>query len=290
MKSLAITFAFILPAVGGLCSAQDVPVLNRTDLPSATIGSTKHYAGKALYGYIDGGAELYLEYKFDRLGRQEIRFRNEKIVLEVYQMQGAYEAYGIFSVQRSKCVPVDSANPHTCVSRYQLQAVLGKCYVSIANETGSREAQQASLEIFYVLRSKITPQAVAFPPLFSNARLKPHLSKIVVAFGPLGVQNAYDGWDSLFKKIPRFVLSVLPIERESDHCALANIRFGSASQSLEFCRAAGFADAQVGPFQIVKVGEGMIRALRRVTETEILFGETAVSFPERDIYLRMLKR
>jgi len=230
-----------------------------------------------------------LEYKFKKLGRQEIRLRNEKIVLEIFQMQGAYEAYGIFSVQRFKCVPLDSLTPYTCVSQYQIQAVLGDCYVSIVNESGAAQAQQASLELFHVLESKISAQAVTFPPLFSNARLKPHLRGIVLAFGRLGVQNGYDGWDSLFQKIPRFSLALLPIEKGSEHCVLANIRFVSEAQGVEFCRAAGFAGAQVGLFQ-TRIEEGIVRALRRITETEMLYGETTAAFPERDVYLRMLKR
>ena len=127
MKRLCqfLVCAAMICALSEAGSAEDLPVLKPSDLPGGTIIKTDYYSGKSLFGYIDGGAELYLEYRFQKLGRQEIRMSNETIVAEIYQMEGAYEAYGIFSIQRFKCIPIDSASPNTCQSRYQLQAVVG---------------------------------------------------------------------------------------------------------------------------------------------------------------------
>jgi len=98
----------LLCALAAICVAEDVPVLKPGDLPRGTIIKTDFYAGKALFGYIDGGAELYLEYKFQKLGRQEIRFLNETIIAEIYQMKGAFEAYGIFSIAQHLPIPVST--------------------------------------------------------------------------------------------------------------------------------------------------------------------------------------
>jgi hypothetical protein len=253
-----------------ICVAGDVPVLKATDLPAGTIIKTDIYSGKALFGYIDGGAELYLEYKFQGLGRQEIRYTNETVIAEIYQMSGAYEAFGIFSVQRFKCVPVDSASPHTCRSRYQLQAVVGDCYLSIVNESGSPAAQNASVEIYKAIKAKIVPQEIPLPALFRNPALSKHLSQLKVICGTLGIQNGLSEWETLFQSIPRFSLTLVPVELGS-----------------EFCRLAGFSDAKIGTIESRESAESL-RAIRRLNNEETLFIEASLAFPHLKSYVDVL--
>ncbi len=204
MRVQVSIFCLLLCAMGGAAVAQEMPVLKPGDLSGGTILSTDYYTGQALYGYIDGGAELYLEYGFKKLGRQEVRSSEETIVVEIYQMAGVNEAYGIFSVQRFKCVAVDSLSPNTCLSKYQLQAVVGNCYVSIINETGSSVARKGSIEIFRAIQSKIKPLHMKLPSVFQSAELASHLRNLIIACGQLGVQNGFSDWDALFQTIPRF--------------------------------------------------------------------------------------
>jgi predicted 3-demethylubiquinone-9 3-methyltransferase (glyoxalase superfamily) len=270
-----------------LSVAQEVPVLVAGDLPAGSILSTDYYAGRALFGYIDGGAELYLEYGFRKLGRQEVTTAGEKIVVEVYQMAGAYEAYGIFSVQRFKCIPVDSLSPNTCLSKYQLQAVVGNCYLSIINETGSASARSASVAIFKAIRAKEKAQTIDFPAVFADPELKPHRSNIIVAFGRLGVQNGCSEWDSLFQNVSRFRLTLLPMEIGSEHCSIAHLRFSSEGESKEFCRLAGFSDVLSGSVFMYESG-GTVRLVRRVSAEEVLFGEATAAFPSKEPIFRLL--
>ena len=59
------------------------------------------YNRSTLYEYIDGGAELYLAYDF-----QEVFVRryagpgDTEIILDIYDMGSASEAFGVFSVER----------------------------------------------------------------------------------------------------------------------------------------------------------------------------------------------
>jgi hypothetical protein len=266
-----------------------MPVLKPGDCSGGTILSTDFYTGQALFGYIDGGAELYLEYKFKKLGRQEILFTNERLVLEMYQMEGANEAYGVFSVQRFKCVPVDSLSPNTCLSKYQLQAVVGNCYLSIINGTGSLAARKRSIEIFRAMQSKITPLPIKLPPLFQSAELTPHLRNLIIACGQLGVQNGFSEWDSLFQTIPRFSLALLPIEIGSERLSIAHLRFASESESKEFCRLAGLAETPVGS-SCSSEFSGIVRSIRRLNNEELYFAEATISFPGREALFRLMSR
>ena len=289
MRLYFVIVCMLLCVVGGVSKAQEVPVLISGDLSGGTILSTDYYTGQALFGYIDGGADLYLEYSFKKLGRQEIQSSNEKIVVEIYQMAGANEAYGIFSVQRFKCVPVDSLSPNTCLSKYQLQAVVGNCYLSIVNESGSPDARRASVEIFHAIRAKVKPQPMDFPEIFARPELKQHRSGIIVAYGRLGVQNGCSELDTLFQNIPRFSLTLLPIEIGSERLSIAHLRFASDRESSEFCRRAGFPDVLVGSVRTCKVS-GIVRLVRRLNSEELYFGEATESFPRREPLFTLMLR
>ena len=277
----------LLCAIGNTSVAQEVPVLHKGDLANGTILSTDYYAGQALFGYIDGGAELYLEYGFKKLGRQQIRSSNEEIVVEIYQMAGANQAYGIFSVQRFKCMPVDSLSPNTCLSRYQLQAVVGNCYLSIINETGSASARRVSIDIFRAIQSKVKPLYIKVPSVFDRPELAAYRSGLIIAYGRLGVQNGISEWDSLFQNTPRFSATLLPIDIGTERLSIAHLRFATDSESKEFCRLAGFADAPVGSVRTYEYG-GIVRQLRRLNNEELYFGEATIVFPGRESFFALI--
>jgi len=289
MRVHFLILSLLLCVMGGASVAQEVPVLKPGDLSSGTILSTAYYSGKALFGYIDGGAELYLEYGFKKLGRQQVRSSKEEIVVEIYQMAGANEAYGIFSVQRFKCVPVDSLSPNTCFSRYQLQAVVGSCYLSIMNESGTSSARQACVEIFHVIQAKVKPQPIKVQPVFDRPELASYQSGLMIAYGHLGVQNGFSEWDSLFQNSQRFSVTVLPIEFGSERLSIAHVRFASGSESADFCRLAGFAEALVGSVRACEFS-GIVRQVLRLNKEELYFGEATVAFPGRQALFGLITR
>jgi len=62
MKQSIIT---ILILISPVCFAQipkDFPVVDESNLPDAKFKPSRHYTGESLFGYMDGGAELYREY------------------------------------------------------------------------------------------------------------------------------------------------------------------------------------------------------------------------------------
>lgn len=61
-------------------------------------GPPSVYTGEELFDYINGGAELYLEFNFKQVGVQE--YRNDagsSLVVEVYEMDSPKNAYGLYS-------------------------------------------------------------------------------------------------------------------------------------------------------------------------------------------------
>jgi len=265
----------------------DVPLLDAADVRGGKIVKTDFYEGSALYGYIDGGADLYLEYGFKKLGRQEIEAGGERIVVEIYLMRDALDAFGVFSVMRFQCVPLDS--PLSCQSPFQLQAAVGHCYLSITNETGSPVAQGQSVDLFRRLTRKIKPQKVQLAEVFSNALLEPHLKDLMHMCGRLGMQNGMPGWEQRFRGLGGFLLTVLPIERGEHSMRVAYIRFDAKGSLQEFLRRTALSTSEPDRTERVEVN-GELRFATRLRENEVLYIECSKEFPELELYLEGLFR
>jgi hypothetical protein len=63
--------------------------------------SNKYYNPDTLFDYINGGAELYISYNFkDVISRRYENSLGEEITIELFDMQEAENAYGVFTQQR----------------------------------------------------------------------------------------------------------------------------------------------------------------------------------------------
>lgn len=108
--------------------------------------STRVFPGAELYGHIDGGAELFLEFGFDVLTLQRYRRGEDEFALEIYRMTDPEAALGIYLMKCGRETP-DAGFPdrHT-VGRYQLAFVKGRYYVLVTSVQGKPELQPVLLE------------------------------------------------------------------------------------------------------------------------------------------------
>jgi len=107
-------------SVSGWRKAENVRVFTRADL----------------YGYIDGGAELFLELGFDQLTLQKYRNGSSEFAVEIYRMTDPAAATGIYLMKCGKETrdPVFKAR-HT-INRHQLMFVRERYYVTVNNLSG----------------------------------------------------------------------------------------------------------------------------------------------------------
>ncbi|MCU4176950.1 DUF6599 family protein [Carboxylicivirga sp. N1Y90] len=112
------------------------------------VESEQRYDAGALYGYMNGGSELYREYDFISLTVQSIKYDDGELKFEVYEMKDSDMAFGIYSVNTYRCQGNELADlHHVCSNPYQIQVAIGSYYLSLINTTGSAEAQSISNEI-----------------------------------------------------------------------------------------------------------------------------------------------
>ncbi|MDL2305625.1 hypothetical protein LJC72_09860, partial [Bacteroides sp. OttesenSCG-928-D19] len=99
MKSplCAILVALMLaPAIA--LHAQDEPQVQRE----------RQFAGTALYGFMNGGADLYFEYGVQQLISRDILYGSQEFTLDIYQMPTPADAYGIYSMHVFRCQRADT--------------------------------------------------------------------------------------------------------------------------------------------------------------------------------------
>jgi hypothetical protein len=222
----------------------DFPAPSEVEVPGAKIIQSKYFDGSALWGHINGGADLYLEYGFDKLLFQEVELNNNKLRVEYYRMNDAAAAFGIFSVSHFKCDVDDTLTKFICITKYQVQAALGRFYISIANDKGTKEAQKLTIDLFNKILAKFNGKLFELPDDFLRNNLSEHNLRIKLFRGTLGLQNGMEQWLDLFEKFSGYEISVLPFENENGYLNYAHIKFANEEDQLRFMRTIGVSETK----------------------------------------------
>lgn len=171
------------------------------------IKSERLFEGKGLYGYMNGGSDLYYEYNFIKLTVKEIAYEGHKYTMEIYSMDCPKNAYGLYSIHIFKPLRIDTliAGGFDCLSQYELQAAAGDEYISIVFTEGLPAAKGADSLLLKYLKSKqnnlqketdysstkkelLTAENSLFPPEIRTLS-KPFSGRLKYARGPLALSN-----------------------------------------------------------------------------------------------------
>jgi hypothetical protein len=186
------------------------PMIGKSDIPEAKFKPYRLFTGESLFGYMDGGAELYLEYGVKSAVITELDIKDGHYKCEVFKMNGPDEAFGIFSVSKYKCTAMPPVSTFTCQTRYQLQICKGNYYISIINKSGSSEDSVNSLRIADILGSQITGPSASlsdFLPGMDQDEIKSHA---VLVMGKLGLMNGAQDLEDYFKDVIDYTAVILP--------------------------------------------------------------------------------
>ncbi len=193
---------------------------------------SRTFTESSLYDYINGGAELYLEYGFDTLVVTELVRNGRDIKVEICRMKDPEAAFGIFSVSRFRCNGGPGLTEYLCRSAYQLQFCKGPFYVSIINDTGTLEDQETADEIATGILANIT-EASFDPTMFFEERIDDEAMRgAVLVRGPLGLCNGIPELSETFGEATGYTALMI----QSDGRTRASLRFESPGAASEFVR------------------------------------------------------
>ncbi len=160
------------------CAAQDVELKRE-----------RVFTASGLYGFMNGGADQFLEYGVQKLTVRDVVYNNETYIVEVYEMPSATDAFGIYSLHTFKCQRADTLGCIDCLSPYQLQAVSGNKYISVVFPSGSHTAKDG---VDQLLRQYVNMDTKENPDIPGDLLgIKPPYSgNLKYLKGPLSVSTA----------------------------------------------------------------------------------------------------
>jgi hypothetical protein len=128
------------------------PKIPRQILDWKASGGDAVYDRKTLFGYMDGGAEVYLAYDFREVFVRKYADADEnEIALDIYDMGSPAEAWGMFSIDRQD--PPAGLGQDSEYGLGLLRFRRGRFFVSITVSGDEAKAEKAVLE----LGSKVAP-------------------------------------------------------------------------------------------------------------------------------------
>ena len=108
-------------------------------------GNRQTFTEHDLYGHINGGAELFLEFGFDTLLLSYFKNGESEIALEIYQMESHLSALGIYLMKCGRENPIDKIQTRNTANRYQSMMIRDKYFIQINNFSGKLDNTSAMI-------------------------------------------------------------------------------------------------------------------------------------------------
>jgi len=198
---------------------------------------SRTFTETSLYGYINGGAELYLEYGFDTLVVTEMEVDGSDIKLEVYRMKDAEAAFGIFQCH-GFAATVGRGLLNIYAGLATTTAVFqGSILCQHINDTGSEADQKRSADLAGILVENIMEPSFDPAEFYAEGIDEETMRGAVLVRGPLGVNNGIPSLSDRLGNAGGF--SALLIRHGQD--TVASLLFTSEQTASEFMSSSRFA-------------------------------------------------
>jgi hypothetical protein len=283
---MILRLGFALLALTLTMQAQDgMPAFTLADLPGWKLAGTESYKGKELYGYIDGGAELYNEYGFERVTVQRFTRDSDEIQAAVYRMATPDAAFGIWSLSHASIDITDTSTGWTHFANGQLLMARGRYYISITGRMKDKEDLRWLAAAGTALGRSVRERDARLPAIFSNALLRPVQRSVRLIRGPLGLQNGASEWSELFEGLAITSVYLAPIELGPETSTFLQIVFAKPEARTEFLKRINCPKALKPSSEWTRMA-GQSRAIRLAKDGTLQIfksGETSL-----DILLKLL--
>lgn len=194
LRLVVSLFIFTLPGLSDTLSGQDIAGLlpSPEDLPGWKIQQGPDvYVDEDLFDLIDGGADIYFEYGFKKAISIDYFDQHQNITqAEIYEMQDASAAYGIFSLTQQVSNWNSDYGQLAVTNSDYIAFWKGKYYVNISwvsrNDASSNPMEQLAEKI-----SSAIADEGAYPDLILNFNALDPGKKTIFLNGNLGLSNFY---------------------------------------------------------------------------------------------------
>ncbi len=153
----------------------------------AALGDAELFRGDELFLYIDGGADIYLEYGFREVALRDYRRDDNVISVEVYSLDS--DAYGLYSFMRGDEAEELALGDGGALAQYYLVFWSGRHYVAVTAQSEFEGCREALAGLGRALAEKL-PAGGTVPPLMAAlpaGQRRPGSEKHLV--GPIALHN-----------------------------------------------------------------------------------------------------
>lgn len=165
----------------------------------AEVKRERVFTGSGLYGFMNGGAEQFLEYGVSKLTARDVVYKGEEYTVEIYEMPSPEDAFGIYSLHVFRCERADTLGCIDCLSPYQLQTIAGSKYVSVVFPSGSAASKSKVDELVRKYVSPDGENGLVIPEQVKN--LVPYSGKLKFLRGPIGISGVSTSLSQYLKGI-----------------------------------------------------------------------------------------
>jgi hypothetical protein len=151
-------------------------------------------AGEELYDLINGGADLYLEYGFQKAAFAVYEGQGKAINVEIYQMDGDSAAYGINSLKKGRRWKSVDRGQEGFLSAYYLNFWKGVYQVSVIGMDSTESSMQGILIIAGRIAAQIQEEGDTPAVFVDQSMLRPR--NTIYFRGPIALLNIY-AFDSI---------------------------------------------------------------------------------------------
>ncbi|NJK95133.1 MAG: hypothetical protein HC905_09665 [Bacteroidales bacterium] len=232
--------------------------------------NSDYFDGKSLWGYMNGGADLYLEYGFEGLLVEEIVYKGVTLKCEFFRMKDALSAFGIFSVQRHKCIFNNAIDDFHCINNYQLQVVRGNYYISLINQTGEPSAVTLSQEAAGEIIKHIEKASVVIP---NHEIFKGQDQRLIFLKGEISLSNVYPQALAYLDDVNGYTAWLLPETKTTPSICLLQFE---TEKELAAYQSGAFPGISFGNKAAIKLKKGKSRVARKIDLYTILQAEGKV--------------
>jgi hypothetical protein len=154
-------------------------------------GRLEVFNSETLFDYIDGGAEIYLEYGFRRLAVRD--YRNDvgaSIVIEIFEMQSSPSAFGMYTFKSASSGRETTFGQDGQLADYYLNFWKGNFLVTLTGSDEKPTTIRGLQDLGEAVAARI-PTKGEVPGSVSLLPGKGRAAGLKYFLGPLGVGNSY---------------------------------------------------------------------------------------------------
>ena len=225
MSRFSVVFGYLLFSV--LLAASPV---TRAMLPEGwdIQGQPRVFNGNDLYGYINGGSELFLEFGFNRLTAYRLQSPAGELVLDLYEMTDPVGALGIYLAKCSPETPVAGLDVRNSGDKYQLAVLKGRWFAFIQNHAGDSAYIPDMKRLAVILNGHLDGTVAAFPVFLPAEGLVETSRRL--ARGPYALQPVYTlGEGNLLSLGGHTVAAIGDYERAGSSWTLIRVTYPNSS-------------------------------------------------------------